>query len=350
MKTREIAENIKISRLGVGCWSFGGGDYWGEQSQKEVGNIVNKAIDSGVNFFDTARMYNDGESEKSLGLALKNIRHKAVVCSKVSPAKAYYKILKRECEESLKNLGTDYLDIYMIHWPINNFGVKHFTDDPEIIANPPTISEAFAALADLKKEGKIKSIGVSNYGVSQLKQVLDLYPGLIEVNEVTYNIISRAIEAEILPFCKNNNISVITSMSLMQGVLTGKYNKIEDIPHNQAHSRHFKNERGMGTSRHFEDGAEEEIIEVLETIKEIALKLNISAAQVSVAWVFANNQVDCALLGSRNISELDENIKAAEITLPHDIISKINEISLPVLLKLGNNADYYENSKNSRIY
>lgn len=352
MEKRIIAgniSNISISRLGMGCWSFGGGEYWGEQSQKDVETVVHKAIDNGVNFFDTARMYNKGESEKSLGLALKSHRHQAIVCSKVSPAKAYYKTLKEECEISLKSLRTDYIDIYMMHWPINPFGIKHFTEDPEVIANPPTAKEAFEALSDLKKEGKIRAVGVSNFGVSQVKEAVELCPDLA-ANEVTYNIISRAIESEIMPFCKEKNISVITSMSLMQGVLTGRYAKIEDIPYNQAHSRHFKNERGQGTSRHYEDGAEDEIIEVLKTLVEIAADLNISVAQLSIAWVFANEQVDCALLGSRNEAELLENIKAAEIKLPRDVVEKINAVSLPVLQKLGNNADYYENTKNSRIY
>jgi aryl-alcohol dehydrogenase-like predicted oxidoreductase len=352
MEKRKIAGDITISRLGIGCWSFGGGEYWGEQNQKDVDTVVHKSLDNGVNFFDTARMYNNGESEKSLGLALKNRRNQAVVCSKVSPAKAYYQTLKEECEISLANLGTDYIDIYMLHWPINDFGVRHFTKDPEIIASPPTAQEAFAALADLKKEGKIRAVGVSNYGVSQMGEAIGLCPDSapLSVNEMMYNIISRAIEAEILPFCENHNISVITSMTLMQGILAGTYDKIEDIPYNQAHSRHFINERGQGTSRHYEDGAENEIMEVMKVLREIAANLNITVAQLSIAWVFANKQVDCALLGSRNEAELLENIKAAEITLAPDIVSQINAVSLPVLEKLGNNADYYENSKNSRIY
>ena len=349
MQKRKIAGNIEISRIGAGCWSFGGGDYWGEQNQKDVDFVVRKSLDSEINFFDTARMYNGGKSEQSLGIALKNRRNEAVICSKVSPAKAYYKTLKQECEISLKNLNTDYIDIYMMHWPINKFGVKHFTDDPEIIANPPTSEEAFSALSDLKKEGKIRAIGVSNYGVSQLREAAGFCPDLV-ADEVTYNIISRAIEAEIIPFCKEKNISVITSMALMQGILTGSYEKIEDIPPNQAHSRHFKNERGQGTSRHFEDGAEDEIMAVLKVLREIAADLRISVAQLSIAWVLANESVACTLIGSRNERDIADNIKAAEIALPLGVIEQINAVSLPVLLKLGSNADYYENTKNSRIY
>ena len=349
MEKRKIAGNIEISRVGAGCWSFGGGEYWGGQNQKDVDFVVHKSLDGGINFFDTARMYNNGASEKSLGLALKNRRNEAVVCSKVSPAKAYYRTLKEECEISLKSIGTDYIDIYMMHWPINDFGIKHFTDDPAVIASPPTAEEAFSALSDLKKEGKIRAVGVSNYGASQLKEAVGFCPDLA-ANEMTYNIISRAIEAEILPFCIEKNIAVITSMALMQGILSGTYEKIDDIPHNQAHSRHFRNERGKGTSRHYEPGAEEEIMDVLKVLREIAGDLRISVAQLSVAWVLSNKSVACTLIGARSAAEVAANIQAAEISLPQDIVEQINAASLPVLVKLGNNADYYENSENSRIY
>ena len=349
MLTGKIAGGIEISRIGMGCWAFGSGEYWGEQSQRDVDLTVNKALDCGVNFFDTARMYNNGESEKSLGLALKGRRRESVICSKVSPANAYYDKLKQECEASLKNLGTDYLDIYMMHWPINNYGVRHFTDDPEIIANPPTPEEAYQALSDLKKEGKIRAVGVSNYGVEQMREAISLCPD-IRVNELTYNIISRGIEAQILPFCLEHDISLLTSMTLMQGVLTGRYDSLDDVPSYQARSRHFKNERGQGLSRHHENGAEDEIIDTLRVLNNISAESNISVAQLAIAWVLANKSVDCALLGCRNQAELAENIQASEIKLTADIITRINEASLPVLLKLGNNADYYENYKNSRIY
>jgi aryl-alcohol dehydrogenase-like predicted oxidoreductase len=237
----------------------------------------------------------------------------------------------------------------MMHWPINKFGVKHFTSDPEIINNPPAAEEAFKALSDLKKEGKIRAVGVSNYGITQMQEALNLCPD-IGVNEMTYNIISRAIEAEILPFCEANNISLLTSMTLMQGVLTRRYARLEDIPAYQARSRHFKNDRSQGLSRHYENGAEPELIKVLKVLNDISANLDISVAQLAIAWVFANEAVDCALLGCRNEAELEENIKASEIKLPPDIAAQINAVSLPVLQKLGNNADYYENAKNSRIY
>lgn len=340
---------LGLSRIGIGCWAFGGGEYWGDQNQKDVEAVVHTALERGINVFDTARMYNDGASEVSLGKALKGKRDRAFVISKVSPAKAYRNTLKEECEISLRNLETDYLDLYMMHWPINPLGVKHFTDDPEIINNPPTNEDAFAALLELKKEGKIRHIGVSNYGVRQLKEAASVCPD-IAVNEMPYNIISRAIEAEILPYCKEKGIAVISSMTLQQGILAGIYKTAEDVPPHQAHSRHFAQERGKGVSRHYEGGAEEEVFRTLTILRTISEKLHVSVAQLSIAWVLANSGIASALIGSRNVSELEENLRAMEIRLSPGHVADINAASREVLDKLGNNPDYYENSKESRIY
>jgi aryl-alcohol dehydrogenase-like predicted oxidoreductase len=341
--------NLHLSRIGIGCWAFGGGEYWGGQNQKDVDAVARMAVERGINVFDTARMYNDGASEISLGEALKGIRDKAFVISKVSPAKAYRKTLKEECEISLRNLGTDHLDLYMMHWPINPLGIKHFTDDPRIIEKPPATEEAFEALTELKKEGKIRHIGVSNYGISQLKEARAVCPE-IAVNEMPYNIISRAIEAEIAPYCAEQGIAIISSMTLQQGVLAGIYRSAGEVPPHQAHSRHFAQERGKGSSRHNEKGAEEEVFKTVALLRELSKETGVSVAQLSVAWVLANPRISSALIGSRNGTELEDNIRAVELKLSADVLDRINRVSQEVLDKLGNNPDYYENSKESRIY
>jgi aryl-alcohol dehydrogenase-like predicted oxidoreductase len=343
------ANKLPLSRIGIGCWAFGGGEYWGEQNQKDVDAVVHLAVERGLNVFDTARMYNDGASEVSLGRALKGYRDKAFVVSKVSPARAYKKALKEECETSLRNLGMDHLDLYMMHWPINALGLKHFTEDPEILAHPPTTEEAFAALMELKHEGKIRHIGVSNYGIKQMKEAIAVCSD-IAVNEMPYNIISRAIEAEIMPYCAEQGIEIISSMTLQQGVLAGIYKTAGEVPPHQAHSRHFSQERGKGTSRHNEAGAEEAVFKTVALLRELSAGLGVSVAQLSVAWVLANPAIASALIGSRNGQELEDNIKASELKLPKDALEKINAASLAVLNKLGNNPDYYENSRESRIY
>jgi aryl-alcohol dehydrogenase-like predicted oxidoreductase len=139
-------------------------------------------------------------------------------------------------------------------------------------------------------------------------------------------------------------------MTLQQGVLTGLYKTAADVPAHQAHSRHFSMESGKGTSRHNEAGAENEVFETVDLLRKLAPELGLSVAQLSVAWVLANPGIGCALIGSRNIAELEENIKVLDIKLPADVKTKIDEASLKVLKKLGNNPDYYENSKESRIF
>jgi aryl-alcohol dehydrogenase-like predicted oxidoreductase len=170
MRYNEVGTSgIKVSALGMGCWSYGGGAYWGNQSQKDVENVVAAALDRGVNFFDTAEMYNDGESEKALALALKGRRKEAIVASKISPPNAGK--VRDHVLGSLKRLGADYLDLYMLHWPINAAALEHFAQDREKLEHPPTIESAYRQMEDCKKEGLVRCIGMSNFGVSQMKEI-----------------------------------------------------------------------------------------------------------------------------------------------------------------------------------
>ena len=331
----------------IGCWPFGGGEYWGEQSQRDVDNVVHAALDMGVNTFDTAEMYNSGESERALGKALKGRRNDAVVISKISPSNCHD--VRGHCIESLRRLGTDYIDAYMLHWPINKLAVEHFTSDSNIIESPPTVEEAYRQLDDLKREGLIRSIGMSNFGRTQMQEVLAT--GVqADVNEMSYNIVSRAIEAEIAPYCMENDIGIIGSMGLQQGLLAGIYATPDDIPKHQAHSRHFPDFRGGGTSRHGEPGAEKEIFEVVGRLREIADALGIHIAQLSIAWILKKPFMASTLVGSRNIDELRTNVAACEMTLPDEVEAEIDRISRPALDILGNNPDYYEHSSKSRIF
>ena len=340
---------IKVSPISVGCWSFGGGSYWGQQSQSDVNEVVSRALDEGLNFFDTAELYNGGESERSLGQALAGRRNEAVIGSKTGPDNAYYDTLIAHCEASLRRLGTDHLDLFMIHWPINPRSICHFTSDPEKVKNPPTIQEAMEAMMKLRKDGKIRAIGVSNFGVTQMQEALDT-GAQIDVNEVTYNIVSRAIEAEIVPFCLKNQISIVGSMALMQGLLTGKYESADQIPMNQAHSRHFANERGQGTSRHGGPGAEKEIFDAIRQLRPIAEQCGATMGQLAIAWTLHKPGIAAALVGSRTIRQLEENLRAANLSLTPDVVAEIDRISQPVLVLQGSSPDYYESIENSRIY
>jgi len=338
-----------VNPIGVGCWAYGGGAYWGEQSQADVNDVVDNAIDLGLNFFDTAEMYNNGASETALGLALKGKREKAVVATKIGPAFCKRDMMIKHLDDSLKRLKMDYVDCYMLHWPLNPISLKHFTDDPKLLADPPTEEEVFQTFNEFKKQGKIRSIGVSNFGKKQLEAAVKT--GVqIDLNEITYNILSRAVEAEILPYCIEHNISLIGSMALQQGLLAGIYKTVDSVPGPQAHSTHFHYDRGGSFSRHTQLGAETELFDAIAKVEAIANELNVHVAQLSIAWVLAKKGVAAALVGSRNLAELKNNVFAGTMFLDEKTIQALDDAGQPLLDILGYNADYYEDPENSRIF
>jgi myo-inositol catabolism protein IolS len=259
----------------------------------------------------------------------------------------YPALIRERCEGSLKRLQTDYIDLYMLHWPISGHAIAHFTKDQQLISHPPAIHEAFAELINLQKEGKIRHIGISNHGIQQMKELQDLDVPFV-ANEMAYNLFSRAIEETILPYCLNNSIGVIGYMPLQQGLLSGKYDNLDAVNPMQARSRHFHSSRGEGT-RHGEEGAEAEINQALKEIKQLADELNVHRIVLSLAWIIANQGITSTIVGSRNEKQLDLNIQGAYYALKPEVIAKLNEISEPVLQRLGSNPDYYENRNNSRI-
>ena len=227
---------LHLSALGVGCWSFGGGEYWGQQAQQDAGEVVGRSIDLGITYFDTAEAYNDGRSESSLGQAIRGIpRDKIILGTKVSPNNMAPDVLPRHCEASLKRLGTDYIDLYMVHWPISPRSIRHFTEEP---IPCPSVQEAMQSLRKLQEEGKIRHIGVSNFAAPKLKEVLSTGT-VIAVNELPYSLLARAIEYEILPLCRQIGIGVVGYMPLWQGLLTDRFANLDELPVWRRRTRHF---------------------------------------------------------------------------------------------------------------
>lgn len=334
MQKRKLGDsNISVSVIGIGCWQFGGGQYWGPQNQQDVNQVVHQALDAGVNFFDTAELYNDGDSEVSLGIALQGRRSEAVIGSKISPSNMQPATLRQHCEQSLNRLGTDFLDLYMVHWPMTS--------------EPQHVQEAFHTLQSLQQEGKIRHIGLSNHGIGQMRQVRDTGTAFV-ANELPYNLLSRAIEVELLPHCMQEQIGVIAYMPLQQGLLTGKYASTDEVKPMLARSRHFHHLSGDGT-RHGEDGAEVEINSALPELAIIAGELGISISELALAWVIANPAISTTIVGCRNEQQLKMNLQGAYITLDPAVIERLNKMTEPVLDKLGSSPDYYENRAKSRI-
>ncbi len=346
MKKR-ICKNseLELSVLGTGCWAFGGGEYWGQQNQDDVNEVVRASVDNGINYFDTAEAYNDGRSESSLGKAINGIpRDKILVGTKVSPSNCYKKTLVEHCDASLNRLQTDYIDLYMVHWPIHPHSIRHFTTDIHITENPPEISETLEALRFLKQQGKIRNFGVSNFSSTRL---LDLPLEEIAVNELPYNLLCRAIEFDTLPLCKEKGIGVIGYMALLQGILADIYSSLGDVPVWQRRTRHF-NCKSTEECRHGEEGAEKETNTALYGIRRICKETGFSMAEISIKWILENSAITCTLVGSRNREELEANVKAVSTPLSKEIKAELDRITFPLKEKLGNHFDYYESAENDR--
>jgi aryl-alcohol dehydrogenase-like predicted oxidoreductase len=336
---------LELPVIGIGCWSFGGGAYWGPQSQQDVDAVVAEAIDLGAIYFDTAEAYNDGASETALGLALRGRRDRALIGTKVSPDHAYPEALRASCEASLRRLGTDRIDLYMIHWPLNPSALRHFTSDERLIENPPRLPEALATLAALRDEGKIRHIGVSNFGVRQMEELVAA--GVpVAANQLAYSLLSRGIELEILPACRRYGMGVVGYMALMQGLLSGKFASLDDIPPSRTRTRHFSGRRPG--SRHGGPGVEAETWAALGAIGAIADEIGMSRADLALAWAAARPGISCTLAGCRNVAQLRENVRAVERPLPADVVARLDRATAEVLEKLGPWVDYFQSVENSR--
>ena len=336
--------DLKLPILGMGCWAYGGGEYWGAQSQKDVNDVVRFAVEQGCNFFDTAEAYNRGGSEASLGLALQGIpRDQVIIGTKVSPSNTQPDKLKEHCDASLRRLRTDYVDLYMVHWPITPHSIRHFTSEGIVI---PQAQDAFDTLMRLQKAGKIRYMGVSNFGAAKLDEALAT-GAEITINELPYSLLTRAIELEILPKCRTLGIGVLGYMSLLQGVLADIYPTLDAVPVWQRRTRHFDSRRTAQT-RHGLPGVEPETNAALVSIRAIAKKHGTAMPELALKWAMAGPGITCSLCGSRNLQELRQNLKAAKEPLPPEIIEELNGATRPLLEKLGPSFDYYESAANDR--
>lgn len=337
-------DNLELPILGMGCWAYGNGEYWGAQSQNDVNEVVRFAVDHGCNYFDTAEAYNNGASEASLGLALQGIpREQVIIGTKISPSNTRPEELRQHCEASLRRLRTDYVDLYMVHWPITPHSIRHFNSEMTVV---PQVQDAFDTLRELKEAGRIRYIGVSNFGATKLEEALATGTEII-LNELPYSLLTRAIELEILPKCRNLGIGVLGYMSLLQGVLADIYPTLEEVPVWQRRTRHFDSRRTTHT-RHGLPGAEPETNAALASIRAIARKHRTTMPELALKWAMARPGITCSLCGSRNLRELRQNLEAAREPLAPEIVTELDAATAPLLQKLGPSFDYYESPANDR--
>ena len=313
---------IRVSEFALGCWPFAGGSVWGPQDDAVSIATVHAALDRGVTFFDTAEGYDDdSHSEEVLGRALAGRRTEAVIATKISPPHLVPALVVDACDASLRRLQTDYIDLYQIHWPNHDVPIE----------------DSLESLTRLRDSGKIRSIGVSNFGVSDLSSALESAD--IVTDQLPYNLLWRPIEVEILPMCLDNDVGLICYSPLAQGLLTGRYASPDDVPDGLSRSRLFSNDRPL--ANHGESGCEAETFDAIAKVIAIADSLSEHPAMISLSWVRSRPGITALLVGARSPEELDLNMPAFEYDLPDSIVEELGAATDLVKSKLGANADMW---------
>jgi len=321
--------DIKVSEFALGCWPFAGGSVWGPQDDNVSIATVHAALDKGITFFDTAEGYDDdSHSEEVLGRALVGRRVEAVIATKISPLHLVPDLVEQTCEASLQKLQTDYIDLYQIHWPNHDVAVE----------------DSMAVLLKLRDAGKIRSIGVCNFGVQDLTAALE--SAEIVTDQLPYNLLWRPIEVEIQSTCLENNVGLMCYSPLAQGLLTGRYASADEVPDGLSRSRLFSNSRPL--TNHGEDGCETEAFDAIAQVIEIAAELEEHPAKVSLAWVRSRPGITSLLVGARSLDELDLNIPAFEYDLPQGIADRLSAATEPVKAEIGSNADMWSGDNRMR--
>jgi len=286
---------VEVSAIAFGTWSFGGD--WGAFDRGEATNTVIRALDLGITFFDTAQAYGFGVSERFLADALWPLvrRDKVVIATKGGLRKdgntlhrdASARWLREGVESSLRNLRTDYIDLYQVHWP-----------DQKTPAE-----ETGRVLGDLVREGKIRHAGVSNYSPQQMTDLAKHGP--VETDQPPYHMFHRDIEAEILPYAAKNDIGILVYGPLAHGLLSGTMTP----------QTTFAADDWRGSSKDFTGERFARDLEVVERLKQYAAAREITLPQLAIAWAISNPAVDVAIVGARHPAHLDDPAAAAAIPL-----------------------------------
>ncbi|MCF6283979.1 MAG: aldo/keto reductase [Candidatus Hydrogenedentes bacterium] len=299
MQYRSLGNSgLKVSVLSFGAWQLGDSNYWGSHAQDQGAETVRVALDQGITLFETAEIYGNGTSERLLGQALGPDRKRVILATKVLPQNCIPDRLRAACEASLKRLGTDYIDLYQIHWP---FRQKPVLDvQGRSLEIEPNVMEACEILRTLQGEGKIRYVGLSNFGGEDLNDWF--FQGTAESNQIGYNIVSRAVEYDVLPATRSHQLGVLAYMPLLQGLLAVPWKTVDDIPVARRRTRHFSSHRdGV---RHGEQGFEGQLLETVTRLREFSEAIGVPMATMCLCWVLAQPGVTSAIIGAREPKQL----------------------------------------------
>jgi len=313
--------DVNITPITFGAWAIGGW-FWGGAEENESVKAIEAAIANGMTTIDTAPVYGFGQSEEFVAKAIKGKRSKVeiltkfgLVWDKTSEHLHYEKTTDnqgneltlyrlaskesviKECEDSLRRLGTDYIDLFQQHWPND--------------VSP--IEETMEALEILKDQGKIRAGGVSNFSVEQMQDAEKYFK--LTSNQVPYSMVNRGIEKELVPFCLENNKAIIAYSPLQRGLLTGKITA--DYKFNEGDHR--------PTTPFFQNPNLANINHFLSQIKPIADSHDATLAQLVLKWTLSQPAITCVLAGARSEKQVMDNLKASELNLSQEEITFINE-------------------------
>jgi aryl-alcohol dehydrogenase-like predicted oxidoreductase len=313
MHTRKLGNSdLNITAVGFGAWAIGGAGYdfgWGPQEDADSIAAIHRALELGVNWIDTAAVYGIGHSEEVVGRALKTWRgvrpHIFTKCAmrwdaqgRVTKVHKRDSILK-ECDDSLRRLQTDVIDLYQIHWP------------PE--DNGPDVEESWQAMADLQQQGKVRWISVSNYSVEQMKRLEKIAP--ITSDQPPYSLLRRKIENDVLPYCEQRNIGTIIYSPMLSGLLTGAMTKerAANLPADDWRTRNPE----------FREPKLSKNLEMVERMRAVGKRYNRTPGEVAIAWALRLPAVTGAIVGARNATQAEGVMSAGELTLSRQDIAEI---------------------------
>jgi len=302
-----------ITPIGFGSWALGGGGWkfgWGLQDDRASIAAIQRALDLGVNWIDTAAAYGLGHSEEVVAQALKGRRERPFIFTKCSmPWDAQGNLLRslkadsirRELEDSLRRLKVDVIDLYQVHWPIPD----------------EDLEEGWATLAELKRQGKIRYIGASNFSVAQLRRAESIAP--VDALQPPYSLIRREVEQEILPYCQEQGIGVIAYSPMASGLLSGAMDRarIESLP---------ANDWRRGSSQ-FREPKLSRNLRIADQLREIGARHGRSAGEVAIAWTLRHPSVTAAIVGARTSAQVDGLIRALDFRLSESEVVEIEQPS-----------------------
>jgi aryl-alcohol dehydrogenase-like predicted oxidoreductase len=299
---------LMVSPIAFGTWQLGG--EWGKFDEQRAIEAIRHARGLGINFFDTAQAYGFGASERLLARALEeelqDAREDVVIATKggLRPVDGGVErdsspdFLRQGVEQSLEALGVDYIDLYQVHWP-----------DPDT-----PLAETGAALAELRDEGKIRHIGVSNYSAEQMEELSQTVP--VETLQPPYHLFAREIEDDVLPWCLDNDVGVLVYGPLAHGLLTGAID--EDTE--------FADDDWRSSSPQFSEANLTQNLEVVRQLTEVADELDCTLSQLAIAWTLVHPAVQVAIVGSRSPEHIEESVGALDVQLSDADLQRIETV------------------------